>query len=115
MRYEVMAEENEAKRNVYRIMMDENGISIWMNDLPLHEIGYGAEFEWVSWNNLKSGYLYLFSNLDVGEQMEVVVSMVAGKKPGAFVTIIGVATIQFTFKVGAVCDFSWTDVSGPRS
>ena len=69
MRYEVMAEENDAKlrgwelysesscsyfycpfknlekRNVYRIMMDENGISIWMNDLPLHEIGYGAEFE----------------------------------------------------------------------
>ena len=40
-----------------------------------------------------------FSNLDVGEQMEVVVSMVAGKKPGAYITIIGVATIQFTFKV----------------
>ena len=41
----------------------------------------------------------VFSNLDVGEQMEVVVSMVAGKKPGAFITIIGIATIQFTFKV----------------
>ena len=37
--------------------------------------------------------------MDIGEQMEVVVSMVAGKKPGAFITLIGVATVQITFKV----------------
>ena len=37
--------------------------------------------------------------MDVGEQMEVVVSMVSGKKPGAFITLIGVATVHITFKV----------------
>ena len=41
----------------------------------------------------------LLSTMDVGEQMEVVVSMISGKKPGAFITLIGVATVHITFKV----------------
>ena len=46
LRYEVQGDdENETKQNVYRIMMDEHGISIWMNDIPLHEIHYGTHIE----------------------------------------------------------------------
>ena len=44
--------------------------------------------------------------MDIGEQMEVVVSMVSGKKPGAFITLIGVATVQITFKVNTFSTYN---------
>jgi len=30
------------KGNVYKLMMDEDGMTIWMNDVPLHQLAYGA-------------------------------------------------------------------------
>merc|ERR1712062_514129 len=63
-------------------MMDEDGISIWMNDVPLHQLKYGA----------------VIPHLDVGDQTEFTVSTFSGKKPGAWVTLVGVTTMQIWFK-----------------
>ena len=45
LRYEVMNHDNDAKQNIYQIMMDEHGMTIWMNDISLHEVHYGVEIE----------------------------------------------------------------------
>ena len=95
-----MSSSNPSKRNVYKLMMDEDGISIWMNDVPLHQLKYGAVIPYVLHSLCITYYILhtTFRHLDVGDQTEFTLSTFSGKKPGAWVTLVGVTTMQIWFK-----------------
>ena len=48
-RYEVMG--GNVQGNIYKLMADENGVTVWVNDEPSHSFGYDDINGWVIGHN----------------------------------------------------------------